>query len=540
MSWNDILLKQYQDGDLEMIAIPTTTNRLMGQIQDKTLPRKLTRKKIREAMNRIIDTEDWPIDDEHRDAIVTRAQEVLEVLDETKKIPKNKVDSKTLSDMVEEYLQGHHENLEDYLNKKRRQSINNKKTLLTFLNASDTDDIPFDRLKDYVKDNEELYSTAVGKLVGLEPKYDEDATIEEGDINDERVKRYVDFVITTKMDDVSRNKLLPETSKGEKFNSILGGKRIIRYPALEYILNNATFDLEASDFKAESPSRLQEKLVINDLAQGANNTETIGLQSKFNEWVSRQSTKKPETRDKTGNPFGRIGRLRGTDNFRQHLEGEYLTEYNKRMKSKKIAGMTGLTIEDWDALAAFDRGEVVDNLNSMAGGLLPIGKLYNKRKLRKFFQDPARKEAFYNMKETGGMRRLTDLNARGLLSDLFYQEGTAETTMSHSYKTSKPDITHRLNDGVFDVNQLTPQDVIELLRAIEFAYVRRSKMNSAFNAFKKEPNLKLAIKNLLTTTVANYETIRRKFFTAISQKIVEETKNPNGIVRRWVIKERGQ
>ena len=539
-------MKQYQDGDLEMIAIPTTTKRLMGQIKDKTLPRKLTRKKIREAMNRIIDTEDWPIDDEHRDAIVTRAQEVLEVLDETKQIPKNKVDSKTLNGWVEEYLQGHHENLEDYLNVERAQFFENKKTLLTFLNASETDDIPFDRLKDYVKDNEELHSTAVGKLVGLEPKFEGEATLEEGDINDNRVKKYVNFVITTKMGDVSRNSLLPETRKGKKFNSILGGKRILRYPALEYILHKETFDLTATDFKAESPSRLQEHLVIQDLREGANAKETLGLQSAFNEFVSRQSTKKPETVDRSGNPLGSIGRLRGTDRFRQELfelkDGKphpSLKEFQNRMKTKKIAGMTGLTIDDWNALAAFERGEKVENLHNKQGGILPIGKLNSIRNVRAFFKDPAKKAAFYGMLEAGGRRRLTNQNDRGLLSDLFYQEGTAQSTLEHTFKNNKQEITYTLNDGIFDINQLTPQDVIELLRELEFAYVGRNKMAMAFQAFKKEDNLKTAIMNLLTVTKDNYKNIRRAFFTAISQKIVEETKNPNEIVRRWVSKETG-
>ena len=143
------------------------------------------------------------------------------------------------------------------------------------------------------------------------------------------------------------------------------------------------------------------------------------------------------------------------------------------------------------------------------------------------------------MKEVGGRRRLSDQNDRGLLSDLFYQEGTAQTTLEHTFKTTKQEITYTLNDGVFDVNQLTPQDVIELLRELEFAYVGRNKMGMAFQLFKKEDKLKTAITNLLIATKDNYETIRRAFFTAISQKIVEETKNPNGIVRRWVTKERG-
>ena len=68
------------------------------------------------------------------------------------------------------------------------------------------------------------------------------------------------------------------------------------------------------------------------------------------------------------------------------------------------------------------------------------------------------------MKELGGRRRLTDDNARNLLSDLFYESGTAEDTMSRTFKSSKKDIAYQLNDGVLDVNQLTPQDVIELLR----------------------------------------------------------------------------
>ena len=161
------------------------------------------------------------------------------------------------------------------------------------------------------------------------------------------------------------------------------------------------------------------------------------------------------------------------------------------------------------------------------------------RNVRAFFKDPAKKAAFYGMLEAGGRRRLTNQNDRGLLSDLFYQEGTAQSTLEHTFKNNKQEITYTLNDGIFDVNQLTPQDVIELLRELEFAYVGRNKMAMAFQAFKKEDNLKTAIMDLLTVTKDNYETIRRAFFTAISQKIVEETKNPNEIVRRWVSKETG-
>jgi len=212
------------------------------------------------------------------------------------------------------------------------------------------------------------------------------------------------------------------------------------------------------------------------------------------------------------------------------------------MKSKKIAGMTGLPTEDWEALAAFARGEQVDNLHNRAkdGGILPIGRLNNARKVRKFFSDDNRKEAFLNMKELGGRRRLTDDNARNLLSDLFYESGTAEDTMSRTFKSSKKDIAYQLNDGVLDVNQLTPQDVIELLREMEFAYRGRSSMNVAFSAFKREPDVKKAVQALLTETKKQYKNIRNDFLNAVKQKIIEESKNPDGFVRKWLIGEQGQ
>ena len=135
---------------------------------------------------------------------------------------------------------------------------------------------------------------------------------------------------------------------------------------------------------------------------------------------------------------------------------------------------------------------------------------------------------------------MTDDNARNLLSDLFYESGTAEDTMSRTFKSSKKDIAYQLNDGVLDVNQLTPQDVIELLREMEFAYRGRSSMNVAFSAFKREPDVKKAVQALLTETKKQYKNIRNDFLNAVKQKIIEESKNPDGFVRKWLIGEQGQ
>jgi hypothetical protein len=341
------------------------------------------------------------------------------------------------------------------------------------------------------------------------------------------------------MDNAARNRRLPSTRKNKNFDSILGGKRILRYPALEYILNNKDFDLTATDFKAESPSRLQEALVIEDLTAGLGQKEPAGLQAQFNTWVKRQSTTKPTSKVESQE---RLGRLRGTDTFRQKLSDEHLKDFNSRMKTKRIAGMTGLPIDDWESLAAFARGEQVDNLHNRAkdGGILPIGRLNNLRKVKKFFADDNKKEAFLNMREVGGRRRLTDDNARSLLSDLFYESGTAEDTMSRTFRNAKEDITYQLNDGILDVNQLTPQDVIELLREMEFAYRGRSSMNVAFNAFKREPDVKKAVKALLVETKKQYKNIRSDFLNAVKQKIIEESKNPDDFVRNWLIGEQGQ
>lgn len=541
MSWESILLKQYKNEDLAMIAIPSKANTLVDKIKNKTLPKRMTRKRIREAMTRIMETEDWEVDDEMRDSLLASAEKVIEALDETRQQPQNKMTPEKLNDMVEQYLQGHHEELENYISHPQKRTRNRRKSELnTFLNASETDDIPFDKLKDYVKENEELQSTEVGKLVGLQPEFEGEATVSDDDLNDERrLVRYVQHVITTNMDNAARNRRLPSTRKGKNFDSILGGKRILRYPALEYILNNEDLDLTATDFKAESPSRLQEALVMEDLAAGLGEKNPSGLQAQYNTWVKRQSTTKPTSKVESQE---RVGRLRGTNTFRQKLSDEHLDEFNRRMKSKKIAGMTGLPTEDWEALAAFARGEQVDNLHNRAkdGGILPIGRLNNARKVRRFFSDDNRKEAFLNMKELGGRRRLTDDNARNLLSDLFYESGTAEDTMSRTFKSSKKDIAYQLNDGVLDVNQLTPQDVIELLREMEFAYRGRSSMNVAFSAFKREPDVKKAVQALLTETKKQYKNIRNDFLNAVKQKIIEESKNPDGFVKKWLIGEQGQ
>ena len=540
-SWENLLLKQYKNEDLAMIAIPSKANTLVDKIKNKTLPKRMTRKRIREAMTRIMETEDWEVDDEMRDSLLASAEKVIEALDETRQQPQNKMTPEKLNDMLEQYLQGHHEELENYISHPQKSTRSRRKSELnTFLNASETDDIPFDKLKDYVQENEELQSTEVGKLVGLQPEFEGEATVSDDDLNDERrLVRYVQHVITTNMDNAARNRRLPSTRKGKNFDTILGGKRILRYPALEYILNNEDLDLTATDFKAESPSRLQEALVMEDLAAGLGEKNPSGLQAQYNTWVKRQSTTKPTSKVESQE---RVGRLRGTNTFRQKLSDEYLDEFNRRMKSKKIAGMTGLPTEDWEALAAFARGEQVDNLHNRAkdGGILPIGRLNNARKVRRFFSDDNRKEAFLNMKELGGRRRLTDDNARNLLSDLFYESGTAEDTMSRTFKSSKKDIAYQLNDGVLDVNQLTPQDVIELLREMEFAYRGRSSMNVAFSAFKREPDVKKAVQALLTETKKQYKNIRNDFLNAVKQKIIEESKNPDGFVRKWLIGEQGQ
>ena len=213
MSWESILLKQYKNEDLAMIAIPSKANTLVDKIKNKTLPKRMTRKRIREAMTRIMETEDWEVDDEMRDSLLASAEKVIEALDETRQQPQNKMTPEKLNDMVEQYLQGHHEELENYISHPQKSTRSRRKSELnTFLNASETDDIPFDKLKDYVKENEELQSTEVGKLVGLQPEFEGEATVSDDDLNDERrLVRYVQHVITTNMDNAARNRRLPST-----------------------------------------------------------------------------------------------------------------------------------------------------------------------------------------------------------------------------------------------------------------------------------------------------------------------------------------
>ena len=91
MSWESILLKQYKNEDLAMIAIPSKANTLVDKIKNKTLPKRMTRKRIREAMTRIMETEDWEVDDEMRDSLLASAEKVIEALDETRQQPQNKM-----------------------------------------------------------------------------------------------------------------------------------------------------------------------------------------------------------------------------------------------------------------------------------------------------------------------------------------------------------------------------------------------------------------------------------------------------------------
>lgn len=172
----------------------------------------------------------------------------------------------------------------------------------------------------------------------------------------------------------------------------------------------------------------------------------------------------------------------------------------------------------------------------------PIGSLDDISDVEEFFKDADKRKAFSEMKVVpDGSRRATP-SSKPMLEELFYQSGKPTDLIRNKYggktelesEKKLKELYHLLRDEQYDSNKLRIEDVIELLREIEYEYKGSAKLNMVVSSMRQaqleEEDTRFdtvwdkGIHILLKGVEDNYVGIRKSFLNAIKDVMVEESK----------------
>ena len=166
--------------------------------------------------------------------------------------------------------------------------------------------------------------------------------VEVQEVSDDVAKEYLGLVLH-KLSGTVRNEFLPEITRIEDMSKIYGTKASTTastgklLPALEYILNNTTFQLEGMMF-AKKPAKesLQKKSVINGLIKNKYLAEYPSLQKTFNKIVKpAPSVKRGES--VKGTPPKQIHARREIEQFLKVIS-------TNKERSKEFNELVGKTV----------------------------------------------------------------------------------------------------------------------------------------------------------------------------------------------------
>ena len=151
------------------------------------------------------------------------------------------------------------------------------------------------------------------------------------------------------------------------------------------------------------------------------------------------------------------------------------------------------------------------------------------------------------MKELNdGTRRATP-DSTEILQDLFFRAGKMKDLLSMKYGDERSTVAslklktlfHLLKDEQYDINRLRVEDVIELLREIEYAYTGTNSLNMVMSNMRRQPTFSDGIDTLLKGVKENYDRIRKSFINAIKEVMVEESKTVGTPTKKWLEDEGG-
>tara|TARA_Y100001938_G_scaffold151033_2_gene245359 strand:- start:729 stop:2510 length:1782 start_codon:yes stop_codon:yes gene_type:complete len=583
--WHEILKASY----------PNTTDVATDEIKDKLIQdvknNQRKARPVKTAMKKIVEF-DWPstgLDEQMYSPIIARAKQVLTELEDEGRYRQRDINRDRVAQFINRYLEGEHQPLEDLVagkNTQRAQTFENRrkfKNMIRQLNLKE-------KIYAYVRDNPSLHSSVVGQVLDFKPPSEMEPQTSPDRITAEKAIKFFKFTILDKQfSGKQRRELFPKTFENQPLKSITQKSTIRMPPALNYILDKEDFDLDSDDFNIEVKGTTQQAMAIRDLAfrkitdAGKEATKEIGVlgdeerrkkramsgttsaevpanvQEKFNELVEVQSGYR-----KTGSKaIPTVGRTRNLSKFFEEIEndedkdgnpGKLKQNWNNWIKSFDVTGKSKVSSDKWNSLNDWqtihydpNRRDERRQADADIRSALPIGNLTSTKDVRNFFKDETRRAAFSNMKELNdGTRRATP-DSTEILQDLFFRAGKMKDLLSMKYGDERSTVAslklktlfHLLKDEQYDINRLRVEDVIELLREIEYAYTGTNSLNMVMSNMRRQPTFSDGIDTLLKGVKENYDRIRKSFINAIKEVMVEESKTVGTPTKKWLEDEGG-
>lgn len=550
---------------------------------------------VKTKLNRVVNF-DWGATDFPEEMALEFVERAKEILTEIKNLGTYNIDTEkrmekhALNELIPKYLQGDHEELEDWVDGKelgKTEKYARKGRFRTFLTHPTNKDTQT-KVINYVKENN-LQDTIVGKALKFKPVIQEEPRITKEEIIDEKAVSFLKFIINdNQFVGKERRELFPKTFENKPLESIAGRSTIRLLPALGYILDHAKFDMEKDDFSMDVSRQTQKSMALRklrfnqwkerersgDSEKGAEEiqqregmSQTMAtdvpkkLQTLFDKNVSVQFKSHPK---KLGDTPKEFGRARGMDKFLEDVSEDkdlkqmwvdWLSTFDVAGKYK-ISQDDYEALEEWNSIHNSPEGAEKEQRREADKELkehLPIGALTTVSKVKAFFRDSDKRDAFFDMKEIADGRRATP-TSKPQLEELFYQSGKAKDLITSKYggKTALEseeklrNLSHLLQDEEYDSNRLRIEDVIELLREIEYEYKGGAKMNMLISRMRQttlEDNESGSVWDkgigiLLKGVEDNYVEIRKSFIKAIKDVMIEESKKPDGPTVKWMEKEK--
>ncbi len=584
--------------DTMFVATDDMKDRIVQEVKEgKRQPRT-----VKTKMNRVVNF-DWGATDFPEKMALEFVERAKEILTEIKNLggynidTDKKMEEHVLNELIPKYLQGDHEGLESWVDGEglqRSEKYARKGRFRTFL-AYPTNKGMKQKIFVYVKNNN-LLDSEVGKALKMSADTLDEPRITHAEILNEKAVNFLKFIIhDNQFVGKERKELFPKTFENKPLESIAGRSTIRLLPALGYILDNETFDMEKDDFSMDVSGKTQKNMALRklkfnqwkarqragkdlkpsqqsekgaeEILQREGMAETIAtdvpkkLQTLFDKNVSVQFKSHPT---KEGGRTKEFGRARGIDKFLEEVysDKDLKTAWSDWLNTFDVAGKYKISQDDYEALETWNSihnsTEDVEKEQRRQADIeleedLPIGALTTVDKVKKFFRDSDKRDAFLNMKEIADGRRATPVS-KPKLEELFYQSGKAKDIITSKYGGSTAleseeklkNLSHLLQDEEYDSNRLRIEDVIELLREIEYEYKGGAKMNMVISRMRqatleeKESGSvwDKGIGILLKGVEDNYKDIRLSFIKAIKDVMVEESKKPDGPTVKWMEKEK--
>jgi len=584
MSWETIL-KGRKRPDTLHVSSPALTDTYLQEIEEGKHKVRGVKVKMKQIIDFPWEETNWPEDQTL--LMVERAKKVLEALKDKVKynIDENvRLEQHKLNDLTAEYMEGKHDELEDWVDGVDITSTSKKYArkgrFRTFLDKKGIKQ----EFYSYIKSKPELHNTVVGKTLKFNEKIAEEPTTNHEAISQEHAIAFLKFIITdNQFVGKQRKELFPKTFENKPLESIVGRGTIRLLPALNYILDHKEFDMEKDDFNIEVSGQTQHNMGLRRLkfnqVRAKVDKKKEGRVTEREAMSSTLPTKPPKLITQLFNKHVKvqfktqesgdvdkleIGRARGIKQFLEAIENDFdLTEEGKRvdgpsrkawfawLKTFDVAGKYKISKEEWTALNEWniihsDTESEKDELRQADRELrkvLPIGSLTSVDRVEDFFNDDGRVNEFVKyMKEAGdGTMRATPNNKK-ILDALFYQKGKPMDLITRKYggKTRKESeeklrkLSHLLQDEQYDSNRLRIEDVIELLRELEYEYKGGANMNMVMMDMQEAESWDAGIKLLLDGVKENYATIRKKFIIAIKEVMIEESKKADAPTVTWM------